>query len=187
MKTVTIPGNLHPFEATINNVHYGPYPAGSTQTVPDEVAAVIENYNASLPVEKHYESTEEEIARIAASIADTKVAEALDGYAAFVDLSSVSFTPGTPATITTQLPKADALTLIREAFDRPTSISVTYSNTKYTMIPTNRVGSGNSAFLVFSTPITSGGEVLGFIVFELSVEGNAVNGLLQFTGMPEVE
>lgn len=187
MATIKIPDYMHPFECEINGKHYGPYAPGTTQDVPDEVAALI-RYNAELaPVEKAYETLDQEIARIAAGVADAKIAAALDEYPAVIDLSSVSFVPGTEKTITAQLPKADALALITEAFERPTSISVTYSSTKYTLIPTNRVGSGDSAFLVFSAPVTSGGEVIGFLVFTLSVEGSAVNGLLQMTEMPEVE
>lgn len=41
MKTIKIPECMNPFEVTINGKHYS-YPAGTTQEVPDEVAAVIE-------------------------------------------------------------------------------------------------------------------------------------------------
>lgn len=47
-KQVTIPSNMNPWWCNINGVVYS-YTAGSTQTVPDEVAAVIENYNNMLP------------------------------------------------------------------------------------------------------------------------------------------
>ena len=47
-KHVTIPSNMNPWWCNINGVVYS-YTAGSTQTVPDEVAAVIENYNNMLP------------------------------------------------------------------------------------------------------------------------------------------
>ncbi len=40
-KTVKIPDNMSPWEATINGLKYV-YPAGTTQEVPDEVAALIE-------------------------------------------------------------------------------------------------------------------------------------------------
>lgn len=47
-KQVTIPSNMNPWWCNINGAVYS-YTAGSTQTVPDEVAAVIENYNNMLP------------------------------------------------------------------------------------------------------------------------------------------
>lgn len=40
-KTVKIPDNMRPWEATINGIKYV-YPAGTTQEVPDEVAGLIE-------------------------------------------------------------------------------------------------------------------------------------------------
>ena len=63
-RTVKIPDNLQPWECEINGVKYGPYPAGSIQTVPDEVGSVIDAYNSSLPVENPPETLEEEIRRI---------------------------------------------------------------------------------------------------------------------------
>lgn len=76
-RTVKIPDNNRPWSATINGVTYGPYPAGSMQTVPDEVGAVIDAYNSSLPVENPPETVEQEITRIATQIADEKVGEAV--------------------------------------------------------------------------------------------------------------
>lgn len=40
-KTVKIPECMNPFEVIVNGKHYS-YPAGTTQEVPDDVAAVIE-------------------------------------------------------------------------------------------------------------------------------------------------
>lgn len=51
MKTVTIPAGFHPLEITINNTKYV-YREGETVDVPDEVAALIEQYNAAQPVPK---------------------------------------------------------------------------------------------------------------------------------------
>lgn len=48
MKTVLIPNETDPFVVNINNVKYS-YPAGTEQTVPDDVAAVINNYWATQP------------------------------------------------------------------------------------------------------------------------------------------
>lgn len=47
-KTVLIPTETDPFVVDINNVKYS-YPAGTEQTVPDDVAAVINNYWATRP------------------------------------------------------------------------------------------------------------------------------------------
>lgn len=47
-KSVTIPSNMNPWVCNINGVVYS-YKAGSTQTVPDEVASLIENINAMTP------------------------------------------------------------------------------------------------------------------------------------------
>lgn len=50
-KSVTIPTYMQPdFVCTINNTTYR-YKAGTTQTVPDEVAELIENINAAIPQE----------------------------------------------------------------------------------------------------------------------------------------
>ena len=51
-KSVTIPTNMKPFWACeINGIQYS-YLAGSTATVPDEVAALVEQYYAALPKEE---------------------------------------------------------------------------------------------------------------------------------------
>ena len=71
-RTVKIPDNLHPWECEINGVKYGPYSAGSEQTVPDEVGAVIDAYNSSLPVENPPETCEEMAKRIADEEIETK-------------------------------------------------------------------------------------------------------------------
>ena len=49
-KSVKIPSDYQDFTVVINNTVYT-YKGGTTQTVPDEVAAVIENYNAGKPKE----------------------------------------------------------------------------------------------------------------------------------------
>ena len=49
-KSVTIPSYNDPFVVEVNNTKYS-YPAGTTQTVPDEVACVIDNINANMPKE----------------------------------------------------------------------------------------------------------------------------------------
>ena len=48
MKTVKIPSDYNPYIVVVNGVTYA-YKAGTTQEVPDEVAAVIENYNKLSP------------------------------------------------------------------------------------------------------------------------------------------
>lgn len=72
-KSVTIPTYMQPdFVCTINNTTYR-YKAGTTQTVPDAVAELIENINAQEPVENPPETLEHEIARIATQIAEPAV------------------------------------------------------------------------------------------------------------------
>lgn len=65
-KIRNIPDNMRPYwECNINGVEYS-YPAGSEDvTVPDAVAAVIDNYNAMLPKENPPETDEQMAARIA--------------------------------------------------------------------------------------------------------------------------
>lgn len=53
MKTVYIPDADHPFVCEINNVKYE-YPQGTMQTVPDEVAELIENNNEQIPKPSDY-------------------------------------------------------------------------------------------------------------------------------------
>lgn len=50
MKTVRIPTNANPFVITINGAIYS-YPAGTVQSVPDNIAEIIEQYNDSIPQE----------------------------------------------------------------------------------------------------------------------------------------
>lgn len=50
MKTVIIPSNMNPWTCEINGMKFS-YKAGTEQTVPDEVAELIEAYNESLPKE----------------------------------------------------------------------------------------------------------------------------------------
>lgn len=50
MKTVLIPTNMNPWTCEINGMKFS-YKAGTEQTVPDEVAELIEAYNESLPKE----------------------------------------------------------------------------------------------------------------------------------------
>ena len=66
MKTVTIPNNMRPWRCIVNGVKYE-YPGGTVQTVPDEVAALIAEWErnqpprrdpAREPVEKDYGSEE---------------------------------------------------------------------------------------------------------------------------------
>lgn len=54
MKTVTIPSDYHPYVVEVNGKVYK-YPEGTTQSVPDEVAAVIENYWKLQPKEAELE------------------------------------------------------------------------------------------------------------------------------------
>lgn len=49
MKTITIPEGFHPLEININGLRYS-YMEGETVTVKDDVAALIEQYIASVPV-----------------------------------------------------------------------------------------------------------------------------------------
>lgn len=48
MKTVTIPNTANPWVCTINGVKYE-YPAGSVQSVPDEVALLIDEMSGYPP------------------------------------------------------------------------------------------------------------------------------------------
>lgn len=50
-KIITIPVGFHPLEITINNTKYV-YKEGETVSVPDEVAALVEQYIAAQPVPK---------------------------------------------------------------------------------------------------------------------------------------
>lgn len=66
METVTIPNNMRPWRCIVNGAKYE-YPGGTVQTVPDEVAALIAEWERNQPpkrdpvrepVEKDYGSTE---------------------------------------------------------------------------------------------------------------------------------
>jgi len=48
MKSITIPSNYDPFIVNINGIVYS-YKAGTTQSVPDEVADLIDNINRAEP------------------------------------------------------------------------------------------------------------------------------------------
>lgn len=49
-KSRLIPSNISPFVCCVDNIWYS-YESGTTQTVPDGVADIIDNYNALLPQE----------------------------------------------------------------------------------------------------------------------------------------
>ena len=51
MREVTIPNDYNPFRLEVNGRIYS-YKAGTTQSVPDEVAELIDKYNKSKPVPK---------------------------------------------------------------------------------------------------------------------------------------
>lgn len=94
-KEVMIPTFMQPdFVCTINNVTYR-YKAGTTQTVPDEVAELIANINAQEPVENPPETLEHEITRIATQIAEEKVAETY-----VIDLTQLTLSPGEAINLT---------------------------------------------------------------------------------------
>lgn len=48
MREVTIPADTDPYIVIVNTMEYS-YPAGETLTVPDEVADIIDQYNAAKP------------------------------------------------------------------------------------------------------------------------------------------
>lgn len=52
-KSVKIPNSMNPFTVEINGVKYS-YTPGETVSVPEEVAAVIDNLNALQPKEEGY-------------------------------------------------------------------------------------------------------------------------------------
>ena len=122
-KIRVIPSNMHPWECEINGVPYGPYPAGTVQTVPDEVAAVIDNYYASQPKEAPPEASfEDQVmavvrAHLSEIIADGSIttAKIADGAATEAKIAADAITsakfdagarvPG--VAVVTQAPTAD--------------------------------------------------------------------------------
>ena len=75
-KTIKIPDDMSPYEVIINGVKHI-YPAGSTQTVPDDVAALIENSLAMAPhgtresaQDAYLAGVEKEIADVADDLAE---------------------------------------------------------------------------------------------------------------------
>lgn len=86
-KSVTIPTYMQPdFVCTINNVTYR-YKAGTTQTVPDEVAELIENINASVPVENPPETIEQMAQRVAEQAIADNVTAATETDAGIVKMA----------------------------------------------------------------------------------------------------
>lgn len=60
MKTVIIPSNMNPWTCEINGMRFS-YKAGSEQSVPDEVAELIEAYNESIPKEAEEDGEEGQV------------------------------------------------------------------------------------------------------------------------------
>lgn len=86
-KSVTIPTFMLPdFVCTINTKTYR-YKAGTTQTVPDAVAELIENINASVPVENPPETEEEMAKRVAEQAIEDNVTAATETDAGIVKMA----------------------------------------------------------------------------------------------------
>lgn len=99
-KEVKIPTSMQPdFVCTINNTTYR-YKAGTTQTVPDEVAELIENINAQEPKEdpKAGESFEQQVS----DVVDPKIAAAVEEVTEkyVIDLTSLEVQPGVQINLT---------------------------------------------------------------------------------------
>ena len=145
-KSVTIPTFMQPdWVCTINNTTYR-YKAGTTQTVPDEVAELIKAINAQKPVENPPETPEQ----MAKRIADAEIETALANYSNYIDLTSVLFTLGTAEDITSRLSKNAVNDIIATAFIKPTGCAVKISTTVYELAAVGETGD----HLIFSTPVT---------------------------------
>lgn len=158
---------------TINNTTYR-YKAGTTQTVPDEVAELIKAINAQKPVENPPETPEE----MAKRIADAEIA---DNYE-FYDLTSVALVAGTPKKLTGW--GADELSrLISDIAFKPMSVMVAYGGNDYQLIATE--STENEA--IFSSPLMDAeGAVTGILALKIYWDDH-VFALLQFTEMPATE
>lgn len=171
-KSVKIPTYMQPdWVCTINNTTYR-YKAGTTQTVPDEVAELIENINAQEPVENPPETPEE----MAKRIADAEIA---DNYE-FYDFTSVGLEAGTPKKLSGW--NADSLgSLISDIAFKPMSVMVTYNGNAYQLIATE----STEDEAIFSSPLMgAGGAVTGILALKIYWDDN-VMAVLQFTEMPE--
>lgn len=171
-KSVTIPTYMQPdWFCTINNTTYR-YKAGTTQTVPDEVAELIEAINAQQPVENPPETPEE----MAKRIADAEIADNLE----LIDFTSVALVAGTPKKLGDW--DADKLDrLISGIALKPVSVMVKYSGTDYQLIATE----STEEEAIFSSPLMDAdGAVTGILGLKI-YDDDYIFALLQFTEMPE--
>lgn len=173
-KSVTIPTYMQPdFVCTINNTTYR-YKAGTTQTVPDEVAELIKAINAQKPVENPPETPEQ----MAKRIADAEIANNYEYY----DFTSVELEAGTPKQLGAW--SEDQLdNLIADIALKPVSVTVRYDGNDYQLIATETAEDE----VIFSSPLMGAdGAVTGILALKIYYD-DGVYALLQFTEMPEAE
>lgn len=169
--TVKIPGNLNPWEATINGVQYGPYPAGSVQTVPDEIAALIVGNSTFDPVENPPETVEEMIRRIVREMTDEKLYEPM-----YLDVGSID--TDDEATITTRF-SVDAFDkIIGSAKALPVTVRFGYGSLK--TITSAYYRQGNVLFF-----IGLDGDATGILYFKVKKSGSAIKGQTFFVPFDE--
>lgn len=127
---------MHPFWCVINGVKYGPWPAGSIQDVPDEVAALIGAIDAASPGEdpKAGESFEQKVADVVDPKITAAIEEAMNDYKPILfDLTEYDFSSDSEVAVTSTISTATLSEVLLSMGDRTYYASFEYSGVTYTV------------------------------------------------------
>lgn len=168
-RTVKIPTYMKPdFICTINNVTYR-YKAGTTQEVPDEVAELIDNINASIPRENPPESLEQTINRLVADYVGARV---------HVDLLSRHISDEEPVDITERFTYEIFETLSRDRYAE-IALKFTYDSTQYTTRVFYRANISNQNTIIFPVHHVTDGAVDGEVLYRVYTSVHKVYGIVE--------
>lgn len=168
-RTVTIPTYMQPdFICTINNVTYR-YKAGTTQEVPDEVAELIDNINASIPRENPPESLEQTINRLVADYVGARFR---------LDLLSRHISDEDPVDITERFTYEIFEALAKNRYAE-ISLKFTYDSTQYITHVFYRAQISNQTTFVFPVHHITDGAVDGEVLFKVYTSERKVYGIVE--------
>ena len=167
--TVKIPTNRDPWDCVINTKYYGPWPAGSIQTVPDEVAALIRDINAADHAENPPESLEQTINRLVADYAGARLR---------VTLLSRHISDEEPVDITERFTYEIFETLVRDRYAE-ISLQFTYDSTQYNTREFYRAQISNQNTFIFPLHHFTEGAVDGEVLFKVYTSERKVYGIVE--------
>lgn len=183
-KTVMIPTEMGPFwESEINGKKYA-YPSGTEQTVPDEVAALIEENARQTPVENPPETSEEEIVRVATPIAKAEgaaeAAKAVAGNMKVYDFTGKTLT-GSATDVTSILPMSSFAKITSLEWSAAIVFDFKYSDVVYRVRGYQVAGDDLYCF----AHVVGESGITHILTLKLSMTTTKVNATLVATALSE--